>query len=190
MQHGKEETCQLIVEVEHILKTSGDSQAKDAKSIEGEKAMLPGFWQRKEAYHSIEVGDRIETGIQHIGLRSDHLTVAESLRKTNAESDAKSKREGDGKAEATETEEAATGFPEGMRGFRGMFTGTIVSKDVEKGEFIVKAESVDRVWPQNKATNTKSCEGRELTVPRGIGQISGCLGAGETRRPPASRSLP
>jgi hypothetical protein len=160
-------TFEMIVEVERILESSGKSQAKDPKSIEGKKAMLAGFWQRKDDYHALEVGDRIETGIQHIGLRSDHLTIAETLRKTNAKSDARPKNEGDAKADEPKAEAAATGFPEGMRGFRGMFTGTLVSKDVEKGEFVVKAERIDRVWPRNKATNTKSGEGREFTV-RGV----------------------
>ena len=49
--------------------------------------MLAGFWNRKDAYHDLKVGDRIEVGMQHIGMRSDHLTVAEFVRKAGEGSD-------------------------------------------------------------------------------------------------------
>lgn len=75
-------TFELIVKVERILETAKSSSAKKPNSIKGKKMMLAGFWQRKDAYHGLKVGDRIEVGLKHIGRQSDHLTVAEFVRKT------------------------------------------------------------------------------------------------------------
>ena len=41
------------------------SRAKKAESIIGKQVMLAGFWQRKDAFHSIRVGDMIECGVDH-----------------------------------------------------------------------------------------------------------------------------
>jgi len=88
------ETFELIVQVERVIDSWKNNRAKKPASIEGKQMMLAGFWQRKEAYHGLKVGDRIEVGLQHIALRSDHLTVAEFVRKakTNTESAREPKR--------------------------------------------------------------------------------------------------
>ena len=144
------ETLELIVRVDRVLDTWKDNRAKQPKSIEGKQMMLAGFWQRKEAYHELKAGDRIEVGMQHIGLRSEHLTVAEFVRKTgeSPQSDrAKMKRE------ATTPE---GGLTEELRGFRGMLVGRLVSKDVERGTFTIAVDAVPRVWNNNEASNPKS----------------------------------
>jgi beta-lactamase regulating signal transducer with metallopeptidase domain len=76
------ETFELIVKVERILETAKNSSAKKPNSIAGRKMMLAGFWQRKDAYHGLKVGDGIEVGLKHIGRQSDHLSVADFVRKT------------------------------------------------------------------------------------------------------------
>ena len=77
------ETFELIVKVERVLETAKNNQAKKPESIVGRQMMLTGFWQKKEAYHQLRVGDRIEAGIRHIGRQSDHLSVSEFVRKTD-----------------------------------------------------------------------------------------------------------
>lgn len=76
------DTFEMIVEVDRVLDIWKNNRAKKANSIEGKQMMLAGFWRRKEAYHQLKVGDRIEVGLQHPGIRSDHLTVAEFVRKS------------------------------------------------------------------------------------------------------------
>ena len=73
---------ELIVQVDRVIDTWKNNRAQNAKSIEGKQMMLAGFWRRKDQYHGLKVGDHIEVGLQHIGLRSDHLTVAEFVRKS------------------------------------------------------------------------------------------------------------
>jgi hypothetical protein len=80
------ETFELIVKVQRVGDTWKDNAAKQPKSIEGKPMMLAGFWNRKDDYHNLKVGDRIECGMKHIARRSDHLNVAESLRKIEKDS--------------------------------------------------------------------------------------------------------
>jgi hypothetical protein len=55
-------------------------------------------------------------------------------------------------------------FPAGLRGFRGILAGKVVSTDTEKGVLVFQATEVKRTWPKNAATNPGSCKGKELTV--------------------------
>ncbi|MBC8351881.1 MAG: hypothetical protein H8E66_07820 [Planctomycetes bacterium] len=68
---------ELIVQVDKVKNVSEKNRAKKPSSIVGEQAMLAGFWRRKEAYHGLKVGDSIECALQHVQIRSDHLTVGE-----------------------------------------------------------------------------------------------------------------
>lgn len=156
-------TFELIVQVDNVIDTWRNNEAKNPKSIEGKTMMLAGFWQRKQAYYGLKEGDRIEVGLQHIGRQSDHLTVAEFVRKAGEKRDGESKPERTTDKEET-PEESATGFPAGMRGFRGVLVGKLVSKDVEKGQFVVEAENAPRVWPRNEAKSPQSCKGRQFTI--------------------------
>ena len=76
------ETLELIVEVEQVTDTWKGNAAKKPESIEGKPMLLAGFWQRKETYHGLKVGDQIEAGLNHISRQSDHVSVAEFVRKT------------------------------------------------------------------------------------------------------------
>ena len=53
-------------------------------------------------------------------------------------------------------------LPEGIRGFQGMMTGTIVKKGTD--EFLLKVETIDRTWRGNKAKNPESVVGKTLPV--------------------------
>ncbi len=154
------ETFEMIIQVDRVIDTWKNNRAKDPKSIEGKKMMLAGFWRRKETYHGLKPGDRIEVGLQHITVRSDHLTVAEFVRKARDGAES-SKQDGSAKAATKD------GFPLGMRGFRGIMEGQLVSKDVEKGELVIRFQRATRVWRRNEAKDTESCKGESFTV-RGI----------------------
>ena len=69
-------------------------------------------------------------------------------------------------AEQTESDSKseAAGIPEGVEGLRGLLVGALVSKDVEKGEFMVKIAQVKRVWRNNKAKNPRSAVGKTVKV--------------------------
>jgi hypothetical protein len=74
----------MIVEITAIKKTLPASQAKDADSMIGKQATLAGFWNRKDAFHDLAVGDTIECGIEHPQRLTDHLSVIESVRKVDS----------------------------------------------------------------------------------------------------------
>ena len=80
------ETMEMIVEVRQIIDTWKENRAKRPESILGKQMMLAGFWTRREDYHQLKVGDRIEVGMKHISLRGDHLSVVEFARKADKKS--------------------------------------------------------------------------------------------------------
>ena len=154
------ETFELIFKVDHVTDTWKENTAKQPKSIEGKPLMLAGFWNRKDAYHNLKAGDRLEVGMKHIGLRSDHLTVAEAVRKTGERADREEM-----KREVMKTEEgggAEDGLTKELRGFRGMLVGRLVEKDLERGTFTITIDAVPRVWNNNKATSPKSFLGTKV----------------------------
>ena len=156
------ESFELIVKVTKVSDTWKDSTAKQANSIEGKPLMLAGFWNRKEAFHNLKAGDRIELGMKHIGMRSDHLTVAEFVRKAGSGADdVATKREGEGSVE--------DGLTPGLRGFRGMLVGRLVEKDIERGTFTITVDAVPRVWENNKAPKPKTLIGKNAKA----GGVSG-----------------
>ncbi len=156
------ESFELIVKVTKVSDTWKDSTAKQAKSIEGKPLMLAGFWNRKDAFHNLKAGDRIDVGMKHIGMRSDHLTVAEFVRKADSGSEGVAmKNEGERVAE--------DGLSPELRGFRGMLVGRLVEKDIERGTFTISVDAVPRVWENNKSLNPKSIIGKNANA----GGVSG-----------------
>ena len=55
-------------------------------------------------------------------------------------------------------------LPDGMLGFRGMFAGKLVSKDEDKGTFVLRVTKILRTWPQNKAKDPQSAVGKSLKI--------------------------
>ena len=78
------EMLELIVKADKVQDTWKKNKAKKPESIVGKRFILAGFWQRKEAYNELKVGDRIEVGLEHISVRSDHLSISEFVRKSGA----------------------------------------------------------------------------------------------------------
>lgn len=143
------ETFELIVEVKKVKDVWKENAAKQPESIVGKSMMLAGFWNRKDAYHNLKVGDTIEVGMQHIGRQSEHLTVAEFVR-------------GSEPVAMRENEPGSDRMNKGVRGFRGMLVGRLVEKDVERGTFTVTVDAVPRVWRNNEAGNPKSLIGKNV----------------------------
>lgn len=147
------ETMEMIVEVRQIIDTWKENRAKKPESIQGKRMMLAGFWNRREAYHKLKVGDRIEVGMKHISLRGDHLSLAEFVRKASKKSASPNmKKEGERRV--------TDGWTKELRGFRGMLVGQLVKKDVERGTFTIKVDAVPRVWKNNQSANPKGFIGR------------------------------
>ncbi|MGV3484365.1 MAG: M56 family metallopeptidase [Planctomycetaceae bacterium] len=164
------ETFELILRVERVLKTWEDSSAKDPRSIEGKPLMLAGFWNRRDAYHGYKVGDRIEVGMRHIGLRSDHLNVSEAVSKATAQG---------GDAMASEERRMAARESKDqknpLQGFRGMLVGRLLEKDAEQGTFTVTVDAVPRVWENNQAANPKALIGRQVAAEGVSGRLIDAL---------------
>jgi hypothetical protein len=68
------------VEVTAVGQTFAESQAKQPQAIIGQKVMLAGFWQRRDAFQNTAVETQIEFGAEHPNQQTDHLTVIESVR--------------------------------------------------------------------------------------------------------------
>ncbi|APZ93385.1 M56 family metallopeptidase [Fuerstiella marisgermanici] len=146
------ETFELIIEVQKVADVWKESSAKQPESIVGKQMMLAGFWNRKEAYHKLKVGNQIQVGMQHIGRQSDHLTVAEFVRP-------------DDQVEMKEMRRDApisTNQKNPVQGFRGMLVGRLVKKDVERGTFTITVDAVPRVWKNNQSRAPKSLVGKNV----------------------------
>lgn len=76
-----EQMWELIFEVTDVEKSFDKDRSRNAKSLIGKQVMLSGFWNRKDAYHSISVGDKIRTGVEHPQRLGDQLSVIEGIRK-------------------------------------------------------------------------------------------------------------
>jgi hypothetical protein len=154
------EQFELIIAVNRVIETFKNNQAKDPRSIEGKQLMLAGFWNRKDAYHGLKVGDNIEVGMQHIGRQSDHMNIHEFVRKAAA-----AKAEQSSRAEysrETAKEKMAESGMRGVRGFKGVIIGRLVEKDVERGTFTLAVDRVPRVWNNNASDNPKALLGKEI----------------------------
>ncbi|MCS7465187.1 M56 family metallopeptidase [Stieleria sp. ICT_E10.1] len=155
------ETFELIIAVKKIADVWKGNEAKQPESIVGKEMMLAGFWNRKEAYHKLNVGDQIEIGMQHIGRQSDHLTVAEFVRQSDR-----------AQMENMRQESPVVGRSDNpIQGFRGMIVGRLVKKDVERGTFTVTVDAVPRVWQNNQSRSPKSLLGNNVNaegVPPGL----------------------
>lgn len=155
------ESLELILNVQKVSEVWDDNAARQPRSIEGKPIMLAGFWNRREEYHGLKVGDRIELGLQHVALRSDHVNIAKFVRQASS-------GETDGAKMKPESSPAVTdGLTPALRGFRGMLVGRLTEKDVERGTFTVVVDAVPRVWKNNEAAKPKDFIGRHA-VAEGI----------------------
>ena len=66
-----------------VMEIWDESKAKKAESIIGNRFILAGFWQRRKEFNELKVGDKIEVGLDHISVRSDHLSVSKFVRKVS-----------------------------------------------------------------------------------------------------------
>ncbi len=143
---------ELIVRIESIGETFKRNEAKRPEEVVGKQIVLAGFWAgMSKPFDKLEKGDAIRAGVLHRVPQSDHFTVIEFAEKVTASHNA--------------TDQAsAEGFPRGMRGFRGILRGKLVSRDLEKGELVFRAERATRTWKQNRAEDVGSCRGKEFLV--------------------------
>jgi hypothetical protein len=154
----RQQSREIVLKIDSIEKTFDRNRARKPKGAVGKRIVVAGFWARmSKPFDSLKEGDTIRAGVLHRVPQSDHFTViefAEKLRTSPSRS-------------TSQAEDKDQGFPAGMRGFRGILRGKLISRDIEKGELVFRAERATRTWKANLAKDTKSCRGRDFLV-RGI----------------------
>jgi hypothetical protein len=175
------ESQELIVRVDRVIRNTDGNAARNPASIEGKNLLLAGFWNRRELFAGIRTGEQLEAGLNHISRRSDHVSIADPIRKLDAESGGPARNNGKKMSEEEMREEgirsakadsASSGkSPQAQRGFRGMLVGRLVEKDVERGTFSVEVDAVPRVWKNNQASSPRSLRGTTVAA----GGVSGKL---------------
>lgn len=149
---------ELHLQIDGIEKTFERNRAKSPEDTVGKKIVLAGFWARmSKPFETIEAGDRIRAGVLHRVPQSDHFTVIEMAKPIEQSAPSTS-------LPATSSKEDATGFPAGMKGFRGILVGRLESKDVEAGTLVFTATEVKRTWKANRASNPNSSKGKPFLV--------------------------
>jgi beta-lactamase regulating signal transducer with metallopeptidase domain len=162
------ETFELILRVDRVLNTWEENGAKNPKSIEGQPLMLAGFWNRRDQYHALKVGEKVELGMRHVALRSEHLNVADAPKRALSDRPANGKEEGMAGREEGDRKDP-------QRGFRGMLVGRLVEKDVERGTFTITVDAVPRVWENNKSANPKGLIGKKVVAEGVTGRMLDAL---------------
>lgn len=76
-----DELHEFVVEIEQIEEMFDGNQAEQPRSIVGKQVLLGGFWNRKDAFHDLKVGDRIRCGMIHRQVLSDLMDAVEVLQK-------------------------------------------------------------------------------------------------------------
>ncbi|QEG01593.1 Regulatory protein BlaR1 [Stieleria maiorica] len=148
---------ELHLRIDAIEKAFEKNKARSAADAIGKEIVLAGFWARmSKPFDKLEKGDRIRAGVLHRVPQSDHFTVIEL-----AEKIAKGEQHSD---VTTESPTPSSGFPDGMKGFRGILRGKLINKDVEKGTLVFEADRATRTWKANRASDTDSCRGRQFLV--------------------------
>jgi hypothetical protein len=169
------ESLELVVRIDRIISPASGNAARNPASIEGKNLLLAGFWNRREIFAGIKPGDQIETGLQHISRRSDHVAIADPVRKTTGDAAARRMTEEEMRATrspAQNTNPAAESkLPEGQRGFRGMLVGRLVAKDVERGTFSVEVDAVPRVWKNSQSANPRALRGKTVEAGGVAGKL-------------------
>jgi hypothetical protein len=146
------EQGKLVLNVEKIERVWKNNTAKDPQSLVGKTVTIDGVRGRfLDNLLAMKPDDRLEIEVYHI--RGEHLSfLGEVLRKLD-----------EPKADGSKGS-ASAGFPEGLRGFRGMLVGELVRKDDEAGTLVFRAERVSKVWKGNKAANPQAAVGMTLRV--------------------------
>ncbi|MFM8479408.1 MAG: hypothetical protein ACKOEO_26770, partial [Planctomycetaceae bacterium] len=81
------EAQELIVRVERVVRPADGNAARNPASIEGKNLLLAGFWNRRELFAGIKPSERLEVGLHHISRRSNHVSIADPIRRLQAGSD-------------------------------------------------------------------------------------------------------
>lgn len=143
------EKGEFVIDVQKVQRVWRNNTAKKPADLEEKTVRLNGlFGKWLDVLLVVKPGDTVQIEAKHVS--GDTLQfLGEQFKKVEP---------------LDETEEAGTGFPDGLVGFRGILLGKVVSKDVEKGVLVFEATGVKRLWKQNTAKRPESAKGRTLTV--------------------------
>jgi hypothetical protein len=158
----------IVLHVQRVQRVWKNNKAERPKDCEGKTVALDGlFGKFLDVLYTVQPGDTVQIEAKHTS--GDNLKfLGEQFMKVAPIADEPKEQPDKEPETAEETSSAGDGqdgaFPEGLKGFRGILVGTVVSTDVEKGVLVFKGESVQRTWPKNAAKNPASAKGKTLTV--------------------------
>jgi len=169
------ESFELLVKVIDVKNELNGNQAKEGKSIRGEKMLLTGFWNRKELYHSLRAGEQIEASIHHISRQSDHVNVHEFVRRLSKNDDKEMRSMKSDAARREPSQESKQTSADPLNGFRGMLVGRLEEKDIERGTFTLTVDAVPRVWNNNQSRQPKALIGKKVQAYGATGKMLDAL---------------
>ncbi len=161
----------LVMRVGQVLHVWKGNKASAPQAAKGRTLAVDGISGKwLDALLVLKPGDHFEIEVRHD--KGERLTfLGETLKKVDAprtEREQDEPRDEPSDKPAAKPESSAdkddAGLPEAFHGFRGMFVGTVVAGDTEKGTLAVKVDRVTRVWKQNKASQPESVVGRVVHV--------------------------
>ncbi len=155
------EEGELTLKIVKVDKVWRNNKARNPKSAEGRTLKIDGvFGKFLDVLLTLKENDGVQIEVKHV--RGDGLTfLGEELKRVEIEEE-KPEPKREGRREETGEENADS--PAGLSGFRGILIGKLVSKDVEKGTFVVSVDAVKRVWKANKAPAPEKSIGKDISV--------------------------
>lgn len=151
-----------IVKVDRVWK---GNKAKEPNSAEGRTLKIEGvFGKFLDTLLTLKAGDGVQIEVKHV--KGDNLVfLGEELMKVVIEDEDSTLRDSSpSTSPTTKPDGASAEIPAGLRGFRGIMIGSLVSKDTEAGTLVFKMDRVKQTWKQNKAEQPQQAVGKSLTV--------------------------
>jgi len=140
----------LVMQVNKLLHVWKNNKSAKPEDIVGRSLTVTNIHSRSvDVLVTLQPGDHFEIEVKHVNGDTT-MDIGEGMKKVSA---------------PDASESSASASPrEAMHGFRGIFVGTLVEKDQEKGTLAVKIERIARVWKQNTAKNAEAAAGQTWKI--------------------------
>ncbi|MEX1097211.1 MAG: M56 family metallopeptidase [Planctomycetales bacterium] len=154
----------IVLAVQQVRNVWKPSTAKEPHSIVGRTLpidRISGKWI--DVLVAMKTGDTIEIEVKHV--QGDRLQfLGETIRKVEPVREPEKRTDAEADSDKpTEADRESAAFPAELRGFRGVLAGRLISKDDEKGTFVVRVEDVRQLYDRNEARRSETAVGRTLS---------------------------